>query len=124
MRRKTYVLQRSNSSLPSDITDRIALLRPVGSGGVIIGGHMKTTLIEDLKNHTIIELGSKALPVFVLTRMLENNRTLSEGRCLIANLDGSQYGLCPRPNVECVDCLKALQYRIGKALYETEEPKE
>ena len=40
MRRKTYVLQRSNSSLPSDITDRIALLRPVGSSSVMIGGGM------------------------------------------------------------------------------------
>ena len=82
---------------------------------------MKTTLIEDLKNHAIIELGSKALPVFVVTRMLENHRTLSEGRCLIANLDGSQYGLCPRPDVECVNCLKALQYRIGKELYAAED---
>lgn len=77
-----------------------------------------------MKEHIIEDIGRQALPMFVMTRLLENNRTLSEGRCLIANLDGSQYGLCPRPDVECVDCLKALQYRIGKALYETEEPKE
>ena len=82
---------------------------------------MKTTLIEDLKNHAIIELGSEALPAYVMTCMLENHRKLSKGRCLIANLDGSQYGLCPRPNVDCVDCLKALQYRIGKELYAAED---
>lgn len=69
-----------------------------------------------MRDSIIDNIGTKALPAFVIALMLENHRKVSKGTCLIRLSDDAQYGECNNPGMECADCLKELKTFIGTTL--------